>query len=231
MGYVWSSFAHITKGDIAQALQNCHKALEITTDPLYVECARSLQSLAYFAAGRFDEAKQAGRMNIENTRRIQWEWPGTHIKPVLGAVSIIQGDMAGGMSQLEDAAQMFRQGDRKFLYALTEHIIGSVYLQMALGEGKPSLSTMIRNIGFIGKNFFVAARKAADHLNKAIEVAQEIGAKGILGDAYFDLGRLHKAKGRKDQARECITKAISFFEQCEIETKAKQAREALDSLG
>ncbi len=101
---------------------------------------------------------------------------------------------------------------------------------MALGEGDLSLSTIMKNIGFIGKNIFVAARKAADHFKKAIEIAQDLELKGTLGEAYFGLGRLHIAKRRKDQARECISKAIDLFEQCEIETKVKQASEILASL-
>jgi len=75
-----------------------------------------------------------------------------------------------------------------------------------------------------------AGKKAEDHFNKAIEVAKEIGAKGTLGQAYLDLGLLHKAKGKTDQAREYITKAIQVLDQCETEVFLKQAKEALASL-
>jgi tetratricopeptide (TPR) repeat protein len=89
---------------------------------------------------------------------------------------------------------------------------------MASGGGDPN------------EDALVSAGKAADHLNKAIEVAHEIGAKGSLGDAYLDLGRLHVVGQRKEEARECISKAIDLFEQCEIETPLKAAREVLASL-
>jgi tetratricopeptide (TPR) repeat protein len=134
---------------------------------------------------------------------------------VLGAVSIFRGDLAGGMSQLEDTARKLLRAGRKPLYGFTEHLIGRVYLQAALGESEDALAV---------------AGNAADHLNKAIEIAQEIGAKGLLGDATLDLGRLHIAMQRKDQARECILKAIDLFEQCEIEAPLKEAREVLASL-
>ena len=101
---------------------------------------------------------------------------------------------------------------------------------MVLGEGERSVSTLFKNIGFIVKNMPVAAKKAEDHLNKAIEVAREIGAKGVLGNAYLDLGLLHKAKKRPDRARECITQAIQIFEQCEAELLQKEAKKALTSL-
>ena len=93
------------------------------------------------------------------------------------------------------------------------------------------LSAIMRNIGFIVKNVPFAAKKAERHFDKSIEVAREIGAKGILGQAYLDLGRLHKAKKTKEKARQCITKATEYFELCEAETFLKQAREELESIG
>jgi len=63
-----------------------------------------------------------------------------------------------------------------------------------------------------------------------IETAKEIGARGILGQAYLDLGLLHKAKGKKDKAKECISTAIGCFEQCEADVFLKQAKEAIASL-
>ncbi len=80
------------------------------------------------------------------------------------------------------------------------------------------------------KNVPFASQKAEAHFNKAIEVAKEIGAKGIKGEAYLDLGLLHKAKGRTDQAMKCISDSIQIFEECEAEVYLKKANEALESL-
>ncbi len=52
----------------------------------------------------------------------------------------------------------------------------------------------------------------------------------MLGQAYLDLGFLHKIKKRTDQAKECISEAIKIFEQTEAESFLKQAKEALVSL-
>ena len=88
---------------------------------------------------------------------------------------------------------------------------------------------MFKNIGFLVKNVPFAGKKAEDHFSKAIEVAKEIGAKGFQGLACFNLGLLHKAKKRTEQARKCITEAVQLYEQCEAETYLKQAKEALAS--
>jgi tetratricopeptide (TPR) repeat protein len=216
MGHIQAGSAYLTKGDLPPAIEQFQKAIELTTDPMFTGYAGFSLSFAYLASGRFDESEQAARSVVENGLRLGMEAEVTYAEMVLGALSIFRGDLAGGMSQLEDLTRRLLQAGRKPLYAFTEHLIGSVYLQAALGESDAALA---------------AAENAADHLNRAIEVAHEIGAKGTLGDACLDLGRLHKAKGRKDQARECIPRAIDLFEQCEIEAKAKQAREVLDSLG
>jgi tetratricopeptide (TPR) repeat protein len=73
--------------------------------------------------------------------------------------------------------------------------------------------------------------EAEDHFSKAIEVTKEIGAKGLQGFASLNLGLLHQAKKRAEQARKWMTEAVQLFKQCEAETSLKQAKEALASLG
>ena len=86
---------------------------------------------------------------------------------------------------------------------------------MAEGAGSVSLPTIIRNFGFLIKNVPFASKKAEDHFNKAIEVAKEIRARGVLGQAYLDLGQLHKSKKRNEAAKECMSEAIQIFEETE----------------
>ena len=80
------------------------------------------------------------------------------------------------------------------------------------------------------KNVPFASRKAEGHYKKVIEVAEEMGAKIVMGSAYLDLGLLHKAKKRKEQANKCLSEAVKLFEQCEADVYLKQANEALESL-
>jgi tetratricopeptide (TPR) repeat protein len=89
---------------------------------------------------------------------------------------------------------------------------------------------MFKNIGFIIKNVPSAAKKGEAHLNRAIESAKAIGAKGILGEAYLDLGLLYKAKGEKNKARELLSKGVEVFEHCGAEVFMKQAKEALAKI-
>ena len=90
---------------------------------------------------------------------------------------------------------------------------------------------MAKNMGFLAKNVPFAGKKAEEHFNEAIEVSKEIGAKGLLGTSYLDLGLLYKSRKRTDQARQCISKAIQIFEECDAEVYLAQANETLASLG
>ncbi len=148
-----------------------------------------------------------------------------------GIVMLTKGNLRQGVKILEDLTEVFYEKGSIWDYVTVEYTLGNIYLQMVLGEGPKTLSFLAKNIVFLIKNFPRASEKAEYHLNKAIETAKEIGAKLILGQAYHDLGLLHKAKKRSEKAKECISEAIQVFKQCRAEVYLKQANEALESLG
>jgi len=90
--------------------------------------------------------------------------------------------------------------------------------------GPSSVSNVAIRWNFIVQNAgSFAGKKAEEHFNKTIELAKEIGAKGLLGGTYLDLGLLYKTKKRVDQARQCISKAIQIFEEGEAKVYPKVA--------
>jgi len=109
--------------------------------------------------------------------------------------------------------------------------LGNVYFRIATGGGLKAVPAVVRNIGFLMKTVPFASKKAEEHLNKSLEAATEIGARAAMGIALLDLGLLYRAKGRKDQAKKCISKAIEAFEECEATGYLKLAKEALEELG
>jgi tetratricopeptide (TPR) repeat protein len=139
--------------------------------------------------------------------------------------------MSQGLKMLEEERQSSIANERKILHARLEDSMGKVYSQIVQREGTKDISMLAKNIGFLVKEAPFADKKAGKHFKKAIDVSKEIGANGILGDTYLDLGLLHKAKGRTEQAKKCISDAIQVFEQCKAESYLKQAKEALASLG
>jgi hypothetical protein len=144
-----------------------------------------------------------------------YNYGGSPAQVALGPVLMAKGQMSQGPRLLEEILQHLLVCERRWAYILTECCLGNVYLQMVKGEGDLSLAIILKNLGFLIKNVPFASRKAAAHFNKAIEVAEEIGAIGLLGQAHLGLGKLHKAKKRKDKARECRLKAVDCIDRCE----------------
>jgi tetratricopeptide (TPR) repeat protein len=146
-------------------------------------------------------------------------------------VLIAQGDLKQGMGLYEDANKTFLENKSMYRYALGNHLMGMVYSRIAQGGGeKKDFSFLIKNIGFLMKTVPFAYKKAEEYFNIAIKTAGEIGAKAGLGAAYLGLGQLHKAKDKKEKARECILHAIEVFEKCEADAYLKQAREVWAAL-
>jgi hypothetical protein len=155
----------------------------------------------------------------------------TYTRCFLGLTKITQGKMSQGMKMIKEARQSCIKSKRKYWYALMEYILGRVFLQIIEGTGPKSISVMMKNIGFLVKNIPIASKTAETHLLEAIKAAEEIDAKGIPGQAYHDLGKLHHIKKKTHEAYRCISNAIQIFEQCEADVYLKQAEEAIKSVG
>ena len=107
---------------------------------------------------------------------------------------VSNGKMAQGLKRIEDILQRFREVEKKSFIPSVEHILGKIYSQIYLGEGSISFATLLKNAVFLTKTIPFAGKRAEYHFNKAVETAHKIGAIGLMGQAYLDLGLLHKAK-------------------------------------
>jgi tetratricopeptide (TPR) repeat protein len=145
-------------------------------------------------------------------------------------VMLTRGNLRQGVKIAEDLTEVFYEKGSFWDYVTVEYLLGNIYLQIVLGAGPKTFTFLAKNIAFLIKSFPRASEKAEYHLNKTTETAKEIGAKLILGQAYYDLGLLYKAKKRSEKAKECISEAIGVFKQCKAEEYLKQANEALESL-
>jgi len=230
MGHFILGYSALINGDFPSTIKYSQQALQISLDPFFSTFPKIILGLGYALSGQYKEAHDTSQETLKFSRDFGTEWLGSFARLVLGVVLIAKGQMRRGLKMLEDELSTSQENERRCFYAMVEHTLGSVYLQIVQGEGDLSFSTIVNNIGFLIKNVPFASKKSEQHLCKAIEISKEIGAKGILAQAYLDLGRLHQAKRRKDKAKDYISKAIEFFEQCEADVLLNQAREALDLL-
>jgi class 3 adenylate cyclase/tetratricopeptide (TPR) repeat protein len=230
MGHLCTAMGHIATGNYASAVESFERAFQISADPFYREFVRANLGVAYLLNEQFQEAEDALQKVSTSSKKMGFyrSW-GLLSDIFLGVVSITKGQLSQGLRVIAEGSRA-TEAESKTYYCMYEHTLGKVYLKIVQGAGPKSMSILAKNIGFLVKEVPFAYKKAEEHFNKAIEVAKEIGAKGILGQAYFDLGLLHKAKNKKDKAKECISEALGLFEECEAEVYIKQAKEALEYL-
>jgi tetratricopeptide (TPR) repeat protein len=230
LGYYLIGFAHFNDQEFVSAIKACKNAAELAADPYYYQFSNLLLSVAYFQVGQVKEAEDTIRDVLSFTTEYGCENVGIPASANFGLLLMAKGQMSRGLKEVEEAIQVVAEKGSRSFQILYELNLGQVYLRIVDKSAPVSFSAMAKNIGFIIKNVPSAAKKAEDHLTKALEIAKEIGAKGVIGKAYLYLGLLHGTKGRTDQAKENISKAIQVFEQAEFETCLKAAKETLASI-
>lgn len=229
MGYMTKSFGHFMSGDLESLEQSSKKANEIALDPFYSIFGKLTLGMAYFLKGKFQNAKDVLQSACDFCEKNGIGEILLIANTFLAPTLIAQGHIKQGLEILEDSRQNAISNHRRMTYALLEYILGKVYMQIATGP-KPAFSIIVKNMGVLFKNVPFAGQKAVEHFKEAIEVLDEIGAKGFLGTAYLDLGLLYKARKKTNQARECLLEAIKTFKECEAEAYLKQAKEALATV-
>jgi class 3 adenylate cyclase/tetratricopeptide (TPR) repeat protein len=231
VGYFFSGAAAVLNGAFSDLVDSCQKACMITLDPCYLYIGKTYLAMGYLMDNQIQKAEAPLKEVIEFSKHYDYSFTGIPAQAMLGVVTIAKGDMGSGLKMLEETRDKCAEIDKLPFVAFTEHILGKVFLQMVEKAEPISPLTMAKNIGFLIKNVPFADKKAQSHLNRAIQIAEKIEAKGVLGTGYLDLGLLHKAKKRKDQAKECISKAIQIFEECKAEFYLQKAKEAIKSMG
>ena len=230
MGHGVQGWGYLEGGDYPAAISSLSRVEQITVDPFYATVWSTFRAFAHFFAGQIQES-EAALVRGEKCMRAGTDALEGFLLMGRGLIWLAKGSMGKGMNMLLDARQCCLKNEWKGTYAVSEYVLGKAYMGIALGEGEVSLSTMLKNIGFLLKTIPFAARRAESHFTRAVEAAREIGSKGTLAKAHLNLGNLHKAKGRTEQARKHVAEAIQLFEECENEIFLKQAREAFASLG
>ena len=230
VGHICMGLSCLNAGNFSSAIESFQRGIETSADPFYIQWPKMFLGITYAQNNQFEEAEKALLETSSYAAEFGCESIGSAVNAFLGVLQIVNGHFSKGLKVLQEARQLCLNNERQSIYTISEYLLGKVYFQIVAGEEKISLLTMAKNIGFVVKNVPFAAKNAEDHFNKAIAVAKNIGARGVEGQALLDLGRLHKVKGRKEKARECFTKSIKIFEECEADVFLKQANEELGSL-
>ena len=217
-------------GDHPSAIESWEKSIRHLVDPIWIYHVKCLLAVSYLHENQLEEAENVCQEIVRHSETFGAEVWGTPAQGLLGIISITKGNLGKGVGIVKHIMELWLESGSKYLYIVGCYLLGKIYIEIAQGGDQKNFSFLIKNIGFLIKNFPFAQRKAQGYFNKAIEVAKEIGANGILGQVYLDLGLSYKAEKKTKKARKCICDAIDLFKQCNAYVYQKQAEEALTSL-
>ncbi|MCH7479171.1 MAG: hypothetical protein IIA14_13860, partial [SAR324 cluster bacterium] len=217
---------HSNAGDFPAALASSQKAIQVSKDPLYLLVSKMALGLNSILNGRFDPRFEDV---VNHFNRLGMELFINWMGGFLGLGRILEGRMGEGMKLIEEASRRSLENGDQSTHILNEMIKGKVYLNMATGE-PPPIAVMLKNLGFLLRHLPFAARRAETLLGKVAEFYGEVEAHGWRAQVLLDLGLLHKAKKRREKARECLAEAEGLFEQVGAEVFLRQTREALAAL-
>jgi tetratricopeptide (TPR) repeat protein len=229
-GHISIGFSHWIDDDLPSAIECFEKAIEVSKDIFYTEWPRTFLGLAYVQNEQIKEAEEA----LQEALSYSQEFGVGVLEPFayacLGVVSIFKGQLSRGLEMIEVAIRVSRKNGRISTTAFLEYTLGKAYLELVDRTEPITFSLMVKDIGFLLESNTSTSENAELHLHRAIEIAEDIGAKGILAQAYLDLGLLYKTRDSKDKAQKCFSEAIHIFEQCDTEVYLQRAKEALISL-
>jgi tetratricopeptide (TPR) repeat protein len=230
VGHMCCGYGYYAKGDFTSAIKSFQQAVEVSVDPFYRQWASFWCGNHYLETFQIKEAEIALKEVIAFDEHYGSKQLGTPGRALLGAILVSKGSLTRGLAMIGESKSKWIKSRRNFTVALSDYNFGKIYAQLAGGAQKVKFSILAKNILFLIKNVPFAAKKAEAYFQSAIRQFEDMGATGWIGRASLDLGRFHKRKGRKDQARQYLNDAISLFEECEADCFLKQAREELASL-
>jgi len=195
LGHTGIGLSHLTAGDFSSASESLKRAIGIAIDPVYSLYAKTFLINVQLLQAEYDEAEKTINEVLSFWQKYGYGICGLYAYGAMGMLSVATGQTDRGLQILQEAINdASRQGHKNFNIAF-EQMLGNAYRQISQDESLES-------------------QKAEEHLNKAIELALETGAKGLLGPVYLDLGLLHQAEKRTEKAREWFSKAVHVFRDC-----------------
>ncbi len=207
-GYWMRAEGHALEGNATAAMEAAEQGLGVLKDPFYLGFARAVYGMKCMAVGKpassLDQALEQA-LTQGNDFMVNW-WSG-----FIGLGKVLQGHPSEGMQMIDKASRACLENRDLPFHHVNEFLKAKVYLQMALA-GRPPAKEWLRHLSFYVQNHPFAERRAELLLKKVVQYERQIGARGWLAQALVDLGVLHQAKNRLQEARACWTEAADLFE-------------------
>lgn len=230
MGQFMIGCSYFVDGDFQTASDYFLEAIRRSTDPYFSQFPRLLLGVCRISDGRTLEAAEPLAEVARFSKMYGTEVLGSMAMGCLGVVAMAAGDLGRGIRMVEKARDDWTDQDCLGRVVRAEYMLGRIYLSIVERSAPLDVRTILRNTRFLILRVPRARKWAETHLGRSVELAEKIGARGVLGQAQLDLGRLYALTGRKGKALEHLSSAAECFEQCGADTYRRQARELAGSL-
>ena len=208
LGYIGIGLSHLTTGDFSSAAESLKQAIDMAIDPVYLFYAKTALINVQLLRAEYDEAEKTVNEVLAFWQKSGYGLCGLYAYGALGLLSVVRGRTDRGLQMLQEAIDDASRQGHQFLNIAFEQMLGNAYRRISRGESRIN-------------------QKAEEHLDKALELAIETGAKGLLGPIYLDLGLLHQAENITYRVKEYFSKAIHVFKECGADGWIKQYEKEL----
>jgi class 3 adenylate cyclase/tetratricopeptide (TPR) repeat protein len=216
-GYCLTGWGHLVSGNFAAAVQTSKQATNASGDPFYTLFPKLFLGMSHVLMGNHEAAKPALLEVADHGRRYGGEVIGNLAEFLLSLVTISEGHLRKGITQVQRLSRRWEKIGACQRRIHAEVALGEIYQALIRREAKLPFIACLRNLGFLIRTLPFAGKKAETHYLKAAELATQIDSKGMLGQAYFGLGRLYRFRGMHQKAMESIDRAIGIFQACHAE--------------
>jgi len=200
LGHLVRGWGFLSEGNREEAIRSNLQAVEASADPLYTELPRLFLGLSHVSVGQYDAAKPLLMDVADFSRHHGCEVLGSPAQVYLAVVAVAEGHIKEGIEQIQQLQLVWLENDARLRYGFSELILGDIFLGMTQAKARASISTIVRSFGFLIKTSASASHQAEAHYQRAIQVANSMGAKGILGQAHMGLSQLYHSQGKSEMA-------------------------------
>lgn len=201
----------IFRGDWKQVMEHVQKSMNYFKDVniiAFTGYCHGILGFAHTYFGDYDNGKRHLEKGLHFMKNTGIEFGKTFTYFWMGIYQYESGDLNEAERYFEESLSMSQQNNEKMNEGTSLYMLGATLGKMD------------------SPNFEIAEKKILE----GISVLEELKLKPVYSWGYYQLGELYSETGRKDDAREYLTKAKTNFSEMGMDFWLKRTREVLERL-
>jgi class 3 adenylate cyclase/tetratricopeptide (TPR) repeat protein len=224
MGHCCHGWSHLVSGDMNRATQGFEEAVQISADPWYAQFPILALCYGRISNGQFGSALQLLKQLMAFSDAHGAEFVGEPARFFNSLIAIQKGDVEAGLARMEQLLEKWEGAGCRLRFLTCGFVMARVYTQLLyLTDQPPGQEATEQSAVFF--------QKALRWYRSCIDTAQDLGAVGMQGRSFLELGDLYLAADNPETALDAYQKCIALFEQCDARVYLQHAREKLEKLG